>query len=343
MSDTMIDLRSDTVTQPTVEMRQFMYDAALGDDVFGDDPTVNELQEKVAEYFGAESAIFCPSGTMANQLAIRAHTRPGDEVICHQTCHIYNFEGAGIALNAGASVSLATGPRGLIEPNEIDALVRDNNDPHFPFSRLLAVENTTNKGGGACYSMGALEALKDKAREYGLAYHLDGARLWNALVSTGDNPKAYGELFDTVSVCFSKGLGCPVGSVLLGKKEMINRAYRLRKSMGGGMRQSGMLAAACIYALDNHVSRLLDDHKKAKVIESILKSCSWVKDVEPVETNIIIFYTSDNVDPNRVIDLLVDRGVRIVSMGKGVLRMVTHLGVTDDQIDVLSTKLQNLL
>ena len=343
MSDTTIDLRSDTVTKPTIEMRQFMFDAALGDDVFGDDPTVNELQKKVAEYFGAQSAIFCPSGTMTNQLAIRAHTRPGDDVICHETCHIYNFEGGGIALNSGASVRLATGPRGLIEPDEIDALVRNPDDPHLPYSRLLAVENTTNKGGGACYTMSALEALKDKAHEHGLAYHLDGARLWNALVTTGDNPKTYGKLFDTISVCFSKGLGCPVGSVLLGKKDMIDRAYRLRKSMGGGMRQSGMLAAACIYALDNHVSRLSDDHKKAKVIASILKSCSWVKDIEPVETNIIIFYTSDGVDTSHVINQLANQGVHIVSMGRGVLRMVTHLDVTDNQIESLSAILPNLL
>jgi len=343
MNNTIIDLRSDTVTKPTIEMRQFMFDAVVGDDVYGDDPTVNELQEKVAAYFGAESAIFCPSGTMTNQLAIRAHTRPGDEVICHETCHIYNFEGGGIALNAGASVSLATGPRGLIEPGDIDALVRNPDDPHFPYSRLLALENTTNKGGGACYSMSALEALKGKAQEYGLAYHLDGARLWNALVSTGDNPKAYGELFDTISVCFSKGLGCPVGSVLLGKKDTIDRAYRLRKSMGGGMRQSGMLAAACIYALDNHVTRLLDDHKKAKTIESILASCSWVQRIESVETNIIIFHTSDDVDPSYVITLLADQGVNIVSMGKGVLRMVTHLDVTDAHIELLSAILPNVL
>lgn len=192
----------------------------MGDDVFGEDPATNTLQEKVAEYFGAEAAIFCPSGTMTNQLAIRAHTRPGDEVICHETSHIYNFEGGGIASNSGASVRLSRGARGFIDPDEIDMLVRDVADPHFPCSRLIAIENTTNKGGGACYPMKTLEALKDKARKHGLMYHLDGARLWNTLVAKGDNPKTYGTLFDTISVCLSKGLGCPAGSMLLGKKNI---------------------------------------------------------------------------------------------------------------------------
>ena len=338
-----IDLRSDTVTLPTAEMLECMFSAPLGDDVFGDDPTTKALEEKVAEYFNAEAAIFCPSGTMTNQLAIRVHTRPGDEVICHETSHIYNFEGGGIAMNSGASVRLSHGARGFIEPNEIDTLVRDMGDPHFPCSRLLAIENTTNKAGGACYPMQTLEALKDKAREYGLMYHLDGARLWNALVANGHNPKTYGTLFDTISVCLSKGLGCPIGSVLLGKKEYIDRAYRLRKSLGGGMRQTGVLAAAGIYALDNHIDRLSHDHEKAKVIESILRSCSWVQSIEPVETNIVIFYTSEGIDPNHVIERLANKEVKIVSMGTGVLRMVTHLDVTMEQIDSLSSILPTLL
>lgn len=330
-----IDLRSDTVTRPTAGMATSMASAEVGDDVFGEDPTINALEEKVADYFGAEAALFCPSGTMTNQIAIRVHCRPGDEVICHEYSHIYNYEGGGIALNSGASVRLSSRPRGLMEPSDVDVLYRNPADPHAPLSRLLAVENTMNKGGGACYDFETLKALRVKADEYGLAYHLDGARLWNALVAKGDDPKAYGPLFDTISVCLSKGLGCPVGSVLVGTKEHIDRAYRLRKSMGGGMRQAGFLAAAGIYALDHHIDRLAEDHAKAKAVEEVLRSCTWVKSIEPVETNIVIFYVAEGIDPGGVIASLAEQGVKIVSMGEGKLRIVTHLDVTDGQMERL--------
>ncbi len=330
-----IDIRSDTVTRPTAGMATSMASAEVGDDVFGEDPTINALEEKVADYFGAEAALFCPSGTMTNQIAIRVHCRPGDEVICHEYSHIYNYEGGGIALNSGASARLSHGPRGLMTPSDIDALVRNPNDAHAPMSRLLAVENTMNKGGGACYDFETLKALRAKADEYGLAYHMDGARLWNALVAKGDDPKAYGPLFDTISVCLSKGLGCPVGSVLVGTKEHIDRAYRLRKSMGGGMRQAGFLAAAGIYALDHHIERLAEDHAKAIAVENVLKTCAWVKSIDPVETNIVIFSVANGIDPGGVITSMAKQGVKIVSMGEGKLRIVTHLDVTGDQMERL--------
>ena len=334
-----IDLRSDTVTRPTPGMMDAMMSAPVGDDVFGEDPSINALEEEVAHYFGAEAALFCPSGTMTNQIAIRVHTRPGDEVICHGYSHIYNYEGGGIALNSGASVNLARGPRGLMTPSDVDALVRNPQDPHAPYSRLLAVENTMNKGGGACYEWETLLALGSKAEEYGLGYHLDGARLWNALIAKGDDPKAYGALFDTISVCLSKGLGCPVGSVLLGKKVHIDRAYRLRKSMGGGMRQAGILAAAGQYALNHHIDRLADDHAKAQAVKTCLESCSWVQSIEPVETNIVIFYVADGINPGAVIQKLDAQGIKIVSMGEGKLRIVMHLDIDQGQLEQLLAQL----
>lgn len=336
-----IDLRSDTVTLPTTEMRDAMHSAALGDDVFGDDPSVNALQQKVASYFGAEDAIFCPSGTMTNQLAIMLHTRPGDEVICHEHSHIYHFEGGGIAANAGASTRLARGVRGLIQPADIDDLVRKV-DIHAPCSRLLAVENTTNKGGGACYDFDTLQALKNKAKHYSLRYHLDGARLWNALVARGDKPQSYGSLFDTISVCFSKGLGCPVGSALLGNHTDIEQARRIRKRIGGGMRQAGFLAAAATYAIDHHVDRLAEDHIRAKEIATTLQSCSWVSKLEPVETNIVIFYAAQDIGSEQVLDQLLHHNIRMVSMGEGKLRAVTHLDINDAHLETLAGVLPHL-
>ena len=330
-----IDLRSDTVTQPTAGMKDAMFSAPIGDDVFGEDPSINALEVKVASYFNAEAALFCPSGTMTNQLAIRAHTRPGDEVICHEYSHIYQYEGGGVMANSGASVRLSRGPRGLVDPDELASLLRSANDPHAPTSRVLSVENTMNKGGGACYDFKDLIALGTKAKENGLAYHLDGARLWNALIAKNDEARAYGPLFDTISVCLSKGLGCPVGSVLVGNKELIARAYRLRKMMGGGMRQAGLLAAAGIYALNHHIERLAEDHKRAQVIAQAINSYSWISKVEPVETNIVIFYVTEGLRPDAIIEKLASHDVHIVSMGEGKLRMVTHLDFDDDQMSEL--------
>lgn len=330
-----IDLRSDTVTQPTAGMKDAMFSAPVGDDVFGEDPSINALEEQVAQYFKAEAALFCPSGTMTNQLAIRAHTRPGDEVICHEYSHIYQYEGGGVMANSGASVRLSSGPRGLVDPDELSSLLRNVNDPHTPVSRVLSVENTMNKGGGACYEFNKLIALGAKAEEKGLAYHLDGARLWNALVAKQDDPGAYGPLFDSISVCLSKGLGCPVGSVLVGNKDLIARAYRLRKMMGGGMRQAGILAAAGTYAMNHHIDRLAEDHKRAKLIAEAISSYSWIHKVEPVETNIVIFYVSEGLRPEAIIEKFALHDVHIVSMGEGKLRIVTHLDFDDDQLDAL--------
>ena len=330
-----IDLRSDTITRPTAGMKQAMFDAPLGDDVFGEDPSINTLQERIARYFNAEAALFCPSGTMTNQLAIRALTRPGDEVICHEYSHIYQYEGGGVMANSGASVRFTRGPRGLISPDEVADLVRDRSDLHAPISQVLSVENTMNKGGGACYPFAQLSDLAVEAKKFGLDYYLDGARLWNALIAKGDDPKAYGPLFDVFTVCLSKGLGCPVGSVLIGKANHIERAKRLRKMMGGGMRQAGILAAAGLYALDYHIDRLAEDHIRASVIAQALGSTPWVTKVEPTETNIVIFYVDGKLRTEDVIQKFAEQDVHLLSMGEGKLRMVTHLDLNDDHLTEL--------
>ena len=267
----MIDLRSDTVTRPTPEMLQAMFSASVGDDVLKDDPTVNALEEKIATLFGMEAAIFCPSGTMSNQIAIKVHTRPGDEVICHKLSHVYYYEGGGIAFNSGSSVCLLEGDHGRITAEDVEAHINPD-DIHRPQTRLISVENTMNKGGGAIYDFNELKKIGDVCKRHGLGYHLDGARLFNALVETKESPKQYGELFDSISICLSKGLGAPVGSLLLGSKAFIKQASRMRKVMGGGMRQSGFLAAAGIYALDNNIERLKEDHLRARLIGEELKN-----------------------------------------------------------------------
>jgi len=334
-----IDLRSDTVTQPTPAMREAMFTAPLGDDVLGDDPTVNALEAKVAALFGMEAALFCASGTMTNQLAIRTHCRPGDDVICDYLSHVYQYEGGGISVNALASVSLPQGERGKLTP----ALIRDHiyapADPHKPLSRLVVLENTVNKGGGCYYTIPEIAAIRQVCDEHGLILHLDGARLFNALVETGDPTHAYGQLFDSISICLSKGLGCPVGSMLLGTADVIRQARRYRKLMGGGWRQAGFLAAAGIYALDHHIERLKLDHARARQIGTILERLPEVEAILPIDTNIVIFQLPDTVLATDYVNSLGDKGIKAVSFGKHLVRFVTHLDFTDDMLAELSHRL----
>jgi threonine aldolase len=334
-----IDLRSDTVTHPTPAMRAAMFDAPVGDDVFGDDPTVNALEEKTARLFGMEAALFCPSGTLTNQLAIRTHVRAGDEVICDQLSHVYLYEGGGIMANAGASVALLRGERGKITPDLIADAINNPADPHRPLSRLVSLENTVNKGGGCYYTLPEISAIRQLTRERGLPLHLDGARLFNALVETGESPADYGPLFDSISVCLSKGLGCPVGSLLLGGRAFIGQARRYRKLMGGGWRQAGFLAAAGIYALDHQVLRLRDDHARARHIGALLAGLPVVAEIYPVETNIVIFRLADTVLAADYVARLTDKGIRAVIFGKHLVRFVTHLDVTDDHLTELARRL----
>lgn len=326
-----INLISDTVTKPTKAMLEAMMKAKVGDDVFKNDPTVNELEAKVADYFGMEAALFFPSGTMANQTAIKIHTQPGDQLICDKYAHIYNYEGGGVSFNSGVSCKLVDGNRGMMTAEQVEESINPPDFYHSPLTTLVCVENTTNKGGGACWDFGELQKIRKVCDDHHLKYHLDGARLWNALVKKGKNPKAYGKLFDTISVCLSKGLGCPVGSVLVGSKEHIDKALRIRKVFGGGMRQSGYLAAAGIYAMDHHIERLADDHNKAAEIGKILSGLEFIKKVEPIETNIIIFEINEaKMSAQHFLDQLAQNHVSIIGMGQGKLRIVTHLDYTDE-------------
>ncbi|CAL2064693.1 GntG family PLP-dependent aldolase [Tenacibaculum sp. 190524A05c] len=336
-----INLISDTVTKPTEGMLKAMMNANVGDDVFKGDPTVNLLQEKVADMFGMEDALFFPSGTMANQTAIKLHTQPGDKLFCDKWAHVYNYEGGGAAFNAGVSCKLIDGDRGMFTADQLRYAAEGRSDIHVPYSRLVCIENTTNKGGGACWDFEELKKVEQVSREFDLAYHLDGARLFNALVAKGETPKQYGELFDTISICLSKGLGAPIGSILVGSKDHIAKALRIRKLFGGAMRQVGYLAEAANYALDNHVDRLAEDHKKAKEIETTLSELHYVKKVEPVETNIVIFYVKDNLDPMQFIDSMKSKGILLTPMGEGKIRIVTHLDYTDTMHDKLLKELRN--
>lgn len=320
-----INLVSDTVTKPSQEMLRYMFNAEVGDDVFKQDPTVNALEEKIAEMFGMEAALFFPSGTMANQTAIKVHTNPGDQIIADKWSHIYLYEGGGAAFNSGVSFNLIDGNRGMIDASQVANAINDADNIHYPLSKLVSIENTTNKGGGACYELIDLQKIKQVCVKNNLKFHLDGARLWNALVAKNQNPKDFGQLFDSISVCLSKGLGAPVGSVLVSDAVTIKKALRVRKLFGGGMRQAGYLAAAGIYALDNNIERLSDDHRRAKELANVLVNLMWVAKVEPVETNIVIFEIVPSLDPTVLLEKLKQKGISIISMGQGKLRMVTHL------------------
>jgi len=335
-----IELRSDTFTKPTPAMQEAMFNAPVGDDVFGEDPTVNALEQKLAGMFGMEAGLYCPSGTMTNQIAIRLHTAPQTEIICHKYSHIYLYEGGGIMSNSMASVKLLDGPLGKISPEDILENINPD-DVHAPETVLVALENTMNKGGGSIYTLEEIKPIKDICINHGLKLHLDGARLFNALSVTGDDPKEWGSLFDTISICLSKGLGCPVGSVLLGDAKNIHKARKVRKALGGGMRQAGFLAAAGIFALDHHVERLAEDHKRAKKIGEILEKLDWVSEVFPVQTNIVIVRLKGST-PAEMLAKLAEKDIRAVKFGKDQIRFVTHLDFTDEQLDHFENRIKEI-
>lgn len=334
-----VDFRSDTVTKPTPGMLEAMMTAPVGDDVFGEDSSINHLESKAAGLFGMEAALFCPSGTMTNQIAIKSHTQPGDEVICDYDAHIYQYEGGGIAFNAGASVKLLSGDRGRINATQVKAAINPD-DVHRANTSLVCLENTSNRGGGSCYDWNDIVAIKEVCNENTLAFHLDGARLYNALVAKNETPLQYGQTFDSISVCLSKSLGCPVGSLLLGTHSFIKKARRMRKVFGGGMRQAGFLAAAGIYALDYHVIRLQDDHAHAQEIAATLNTKSFVAQLLPVETNIIIFELHDSNGAPAFVDKLKEQNILAYAIAPNRVRLVLHLDITPAMvaytIDVLN-------
>ncbi len=334
-----IDLRSDTITRPTQGMLEAMFAAKVGDDVFGEDPTVNALEIKAAQIFGKEAALYTPSGTMANQIAIKVHTHAGDEVICDQTAHIYNFEGGGIALNSGASVRLLKGDRGCIKAEE----VAENINPtefHYARTKLVALENTTNKGGGAYYEFAEIEKIKEVCLKNNLKLHVDGARIFNALTETEQNPADFAKPFDSISVCLSKGLGAPIGSLIIGDNDFITDARRFRKVFGGAMRQAGYIAAAGIYALDNHIERLAQDHLNARIIGDILSILPQVKHVLPVHTNIVIFNLKDNITSAEFLRKLKEIGILGSSFGKYTVRLVTHLDFSTEMLNEFEKRIK---
>lgn len=337
---TIIELRSDTFTKPTPEMHAAMMNAEVGDDVFGEDPSVNDLESKSAQMFGMEAALFCPSGTMTNQIAINVHTQPGDEVICEEGSHIYYYEGGGIGRNSGCQARLIQGNRGQIAAQQILEVVNPD-DVHRAHTRLVSLENTCNRGGGSCYDISEIAAIKNLCIEQGLKLHLDGARLMNAIVAKNTNPLEYGQLFDSISLCLSKGLGAPIGSVLLGTKAFIKEARRVRKVMGGGMRQAGFLAAAGTYALENQVNRLAEDHRLASLLGTSLEQLNWVESVLPVETNIVIFKVNQQHTVKQVSNYLSSHNIRVSAMSSTQIRMVTHLDVTPNMVDFVIQKLNH--
>lgn len=333
-----LDLRSDTVTKPSKEMREFMLSAPVGDDVFEEDPTINELEQLGASMFGKEAGLYCTSGTQTNQIAIKVHTNPGDELICHEEAHIYRYEGGGIARNSQVSTRFLRGNFGRINPLEIEDNINPDN-LHYPVTTLVCIEDTSNRGGGKVYDFEDIKTISNICTTNNLKFHLDGARVFNALAVTGIDSKTYGQQFDSISVCLSKGLGAPVGSLLLGTKDFIKKARRVRKYMGGGMRQAGIIAAGGVFALKNNVNRLKDDHRRAKEIQQILDEQDWIKEVIPVETNIVVGILKDANQQAEIIENLKQKGILVVDFGKGRIRMTTHLDITDEHIDYLRTNI----
>ena len=327
----MIQLISDAVTKPTEAMKMAMINAPVGDDVFREDPTVNALEEKVADMFGKEAALYCPSGTMTNQIAIKVHTNPLDELICEVNSHVYQYETGGYGFNSGIGIQLLEGDRGRLSADQVERAIRPLYD-WLPKSKLVVLENSGNRAGGSYYTLDQIRPISELCRKSGLAIHLDGARLFNVLVETKETTKEYGKYFDSISICLSKGLGAPVGSVLTGNKEFITEARRFRKVMGGGMRQAGYIAAAGIYALDNHVSRLKEDNDKAKALGKVLQDLNYVVNMRPVETNIVIFDIVDTIDASLFLDYLKANGISASSFGPQTIRFVTHLDVTNEMI-----------
>ncbi len=327
----MIDYRSDTFTRPSQPMLEAMFKAEVGDDVFGEDPSVNRLEALAAEIFGMEKALFCPSGTMTNQIAIKCHTQPGDEVVCDKLSHVYIYEGGGIAFNSGCQVKPIHGDRGRINAQQVRESINPD-DIHKPVTKLISVENTANRGGGSCYLVHELQSIKEVCSENNLQFHLDGARLFNAMVENNESPKDYGEIFDSISICLSKGLGAPVGSVLLGSNEFIRKARRIRKVFGGGMRQAGYLAAAGIFALENNVQRLNTDHIHAKKVAEALLKKSFTGKMMPVETNIIIFEVIENYTAAALAEAFKVYDILVIPISANQVRMVFHLDITEQMV-----------
>ena len=341
MKQETIDFRSDTVTRPSPSMLEAMCKAPLGDDVFGEDPSVNKLENMTAELFGKEAGIFCPSGTMTNQIAIKVHTQPGDDVICDKLSHIYQYEGGGIAFNSGCSVRLIEGDRGRITAEQVTTSINPN-DIHKPISSLVSLENTANRGGGSCYDFAEIERIKEVCLKTGLKLHLDGARLFNALVAKNESPKQYGEVFDSISICLSKGLGIPVGSVLIGSKPYIQKARRIRKVFGGGMRQAGILAAAGVYALENNIARLAEDHTHAQMLLTALQKKDFVGEILPVETNIIIFEVKGQYTATQFAQKLKENNILAIAISPTQVRLVVHLDITPEMINRTIQIIQSL-
>lgn len=329
----MIDLRSDTVTRPTASMRAAMAEAPVGDDVFGEDPTVNQLEERLAALFGKEAGLFCPSGTMTNQIAVNIHTRPGDEVLCEEGAHIYRYEGGGVMANSGCSVKFLSHDRGRFTAASVRAAYNDPANPHLARTRLVNIENTSNRGGGALWDLDEVWRIRNVCDDLGLALHMDGARIFNAIVATDSSAQAWGAPFDTISICLSKGLGAPVGSVLVGGQESIHHARRIRKRFGGGMRQAGIIAAAGLHALDHHIERLAEDHAHARMLGTTLSSLPYVAHVVPVDTNIVVSTLKDPTRLEALLAHLESNGIRAMAFGPGMMRMVTHLDVGAVAID----------
>ncbi len=336
-----IELRSDTFTKPSKAMLEAMMAAPVGDDVFLEDPTVNALEAKVAEMFNMEAALFCPSGTMTNQIAIKCHTQPGDEVICDELSHVYQYEGGGIAFNSGCSIKVLQGNRGRINAQQVLAAINPN-DVHKAKTSLVCIENTTNRGGGACYNFDDLVAIKNVCKEHQIGFHLDGARLFNALVSTGQTTLQFGELFDSISICLSKGLGAPVGSLVIGTKDFINKSRRYRKVFGGGMRQAGYIAAAGIYALDNNITILKLDHEHAKMVANVLTTKDFIFDILPVETNILIFSVGGKYSATELAKEFGNYSINCIAISPTQIRMVFHLNVNDEQVEKICQVLTHL-
>jgi threonine aldolase len=339
-----IDLRSDTATRPTPGMLQAMMNAKVGDDVFGEDLSIIELQNKTAELFGMEAGLFCPSGTMTNQIAIKTHTQPGDELICDSNAHIYNYEGGGIAFNSGVQAKLLQGDRGRITAEQIAEQI----NPGFDWlakTSLVSIENTSNRSGGSVYDLEEIKKIAALCKQQKLKFHLDGARIFNALIETkcpekltgmdkiNFLAKENGKCFDSISVCFSKGLGTPVGSVLLGTNEFINRARRIRKVFGGGMRQAGFLAAAGTYALEHHILRLKEDHRRAAILATELQKLPYVESILPADTNIVIFTLKDSFSADDFVSTLKKNNIVCSGFGKQKIRFVTHLDFTDEMLE----------
>lgn len=329
----MIDYRSDTVTKPSKGMLEAMFSAPVGDDVFGEDPTVNELQEFAANMFGMEAALFCSSGTQTNQIAINVHVQPGGEVITNVDSHVYKYEGGGIARNSGASVRLIHGNRGRLTLDDVKSWINNPEDVHLPLTQLVSLEDTSNRGGGAIYDFEEIKKISQFCRENNLPLHLDGARLMNAMIENKVSLLEYASQFDSISLCLSKGLGAPVGSLLIGKADFIHKARRVRKVFGGGMRQAGIIAAGGLYALKNNVERLKVDHEHAKSLESALKEQLWVKDVMPVETNIVVAILNEPDRRDVIIERMAEKGVRTMAFGPGMIRFVTHMDISGFDLD----------